>query len=211
MILMPGITVGHTHLYSALAAGMPAPVRAPADFVQILEEIWWKLDRALDDEGVRMSALVGAAAAALCGATTIIDHHASPSAITGSLDVVRGSLATVGLRGVLCYEVTDRNGHPGARAGMAENARFLAANRDGGAFAGLVGAHASFTLGDATLAEIAEIADEFSTGVHIHCAEDPADAQACRAEHGTGIVERLERFRILREGSVFAHCTHLTP
>ncbi|MCX7625691.1 MAG: amidohydrolase family protein, partial [Candidatus Sumerlaeaceae bacterium] len=104
--VMPALVLGHTHLYSSLATGMPAPKKKPASFVEILEEIWWKLDQALDEESVYYSALVGAVRSALCGVGTIVDHHASPRAIKGSLALVRQALERVGLRGVLCYEVT---------------------------------------------------------------------------------------------------------
>ncbi len=207
-IVIPGLVVGHTHLYSALAPGMPPPKQAPGDFVGILEQIWWKLDRALDDDAVEVSALAGAARAALCGATTIVDHHASPNAIPGSLDRVRAGIESVGLRGILCYEVTDRNGAAGAKAGLEENDRYLSLPR-GNRFCGLVGAHASFTLGDDTLGTLAEIADAHACGIHIHAAEDPADERDCIARAGCGLVERFGRFGILRPGSIVAHGTHL--
>src|SRR6476661_3539228 len=108
-VLMPGLVNGHTHLYSALAAGMPAPPRAPKNFHEILKLIWWRLDRAHTPESVEMSGLIGALAAVRCGTTTLIDHHASPDAIEESLSVLENGIATVGCRGVLCYEVTDRN------------------------------------------------------------------------------------------------------
>jgi cytosine/adenosine deaminase-related metal-dependent hydrolase len=190
---------------------MPPPKKTPRNFVEILEEIWWKLDRALDDEAVYMSALVGAARAALSGSTCLVDHHASPQAIEGSLDHVERALDLVGVRGVLCYEVTDRNGADGTTAGINENARYLGRHPSSGRFAGLVGAHASFTLSDASLSAIADISDATGTGVHIHVAEDPADVEDCRNRtDGHGLVDRLEQFRILRQGSVFGHCTHLT-
>lgn len=211
-ILMPGLVLGHTHLYSALAAGMPPPRRPPADFREILELVWWKLDQALDDEAVFMSALAGAARAALCGVTTIIDHHASPRAIAGSLDRVRDALRLVGLRGVLCYEVTDRHGDSGRDAGLEESARFLrscAENTDG-FFAGLAGGHASFTLTDHALAAMAELCDTFGCGAHIHCAEDPVDDAESRRLTGAGALERLDHHGLLRAGTILAHGTHLT-
>src|SRR3989442_5901910 len=87
--VMPGMVCGHTHLYSALARGMPAPKKTPRNFYEILKYIWWTLDRALDEEAVYYSALVGALDAARAGTTTLIDHHASPNFIRGSLDVTK--------------------------------------------------------------------------------------------------------------------------
>lgn len=208
--VMPALVVGHTHLYSSLATGMPAPKKRPTNFVEILEEIWWKLDQALDDEGVYCSALVGAVRAALCGAGTIVDHHASPRAIRGSLGLIRQALERVGLRGILCYEVTDRHGIDGARRGIEENAAFLKTGCKPGFYGGLVGAHASFTLSDATLRQLAELADTFQVGIHIHCAEAESDNDDALRRCGRRALGRLAENGILRPGTVLVHCTHLT-
>ena len=214
-VAIPGLVCGHTHLYSALALGMPQPRRVPGCFVEILEEVWWKLDRALDEESVFMSALVGAARAALCGTTTLVDHHASPNCIGGSLDLVKKAVSMVGLRAVLCYETTDRNGMDGARAGIRENERFLEANGCGrnsdGWFAGMAGGHASFTVGDESLDALAAMAAKYDTGVHIHCAEDAADEAQCRKDYGIGLLERMRRHNVLLPRTILAHGTHLSP
>src|SRR5579863_2693431 len=162
-LILPGFTCAHTHLYSALARGMPPPDVAPTSFVEILERVWWRLDRALDAETVELSALVGAIEALRAGCTTLIDHHASPGrnglAVDGSLDLVGGAVASVGARGVLCYEVSERNGSNEAHAGVRENERFLARIRrePPRLLRGLVGAHAAFTLGDATAEALADL------------------------------------------------------
>ena len=122
---MPGLVNGHTHLYSALAAGMPAPPRPPRNFHEILQFIWWRLDRAHTLESVEVSGQIGALAALRCGTTTLIDHHASPNAIDGSLTALENGIAAVGCRGVLCYEVTDRNRPGEGRAGLDENERYV--------------------------------------------------------------------------------------
>ncbi len=202
--VMPGMVCGHTHLYSALARGMPAPKKTPRNFYEILKYVWWVLDRALDDEAVYYSTLAGALDAVRCGTTTLIDHHASPSFIRGSLGVMGDAFTQVGLRGVLCYEVTDRNGMAGAKAGLEENTRWVAKNR-GPMFGGLVGAHASFTLCDKSLRACAEIAEEFDTGVHIHVAEDPCDQERCRGR----LIDRLANAGILGPKTILGHCTHL--
>src|SRR3954469_7004330 len=181
-VLMPGLVNGHTHLYSALAAGMPAPPRAPRNFHEILKFIWWRLDRAHTVESVEMSGLVGALAAVRCGTTTLIDHHASPNAIDGSLSVLENGMAEVGCRSVLCYEVTDRNQANEAMAGLAENERYIreCQRRADGRFAGMVGAHASFTLQEESLQGCVELAQHLDVGVHIHTAEDPVDERITR-------------------------------
>lgn len=211
-VLMPGLVNGHTHLYSALAAGMPVPPHPPRNFHEILKFIWWRLDRAHDLASVETSGVIGALAAVHCGTTTLIDHHASPNAIDGSLDQIERGIDSVGLRGVLCYEVTDRNGREGRDAGIAENRRYLSkcATRQDGRFAGLVGAHASFTLEDVSLEVLAQLAEEFQVGVHIHVAEDPCDAAACRRDHQIELIDRLDRHWLLKRDSIFAHGTHLT-
>ncbi len=169
----PGLVCSHHHLYSALARGMPAPPRQPTRFGEILEQIWWRLDTALDLDMLRASALLGATEALMSGTTAIVDHHESPNAIEGSLDVIADACAEVGVRVLCAYGVTDRHGADGARRGLEENARFL---RAGGR--GLVGVHAAFTCSDATLEAAAGLARDLGTGVHIHVSEGPDDHAA---------------------------------
>jgi cytosine/adenosine deaminase-related metal-dependent hydrolase len=189
----PGMVCAHTHLYSALARGMPAPPRSPRTFPEILELVWWRVDRALDLEMLRWGAQLGALEALEAGTTAIIDHHSSPNAVEGSLDVIAQACAEVGVRVLCCYEVTDRNGSDGAKAGLAENERFL---RSGGS--GLVGAHASFTLSDETLDSVCGLATDLGVGVHVHVAEDPVDSAA-----GARLAGRTDDRWIL------AHAVHL--
>jgi putative selenium metabolism protein SsnA len=206
-LIVPGNVCAHTHLYSALARGMPYALEAPSNFLEILRRIWWRLDRALDEESIRASALVGGMAALLAGTTTVVDHHASPSAIDGSLDIVADALGELGLRSVLCYEVTDRDGAERASAGVRENERFLASGRE--LARGLVGAHASFTMSEETLSACVDLADRAGLGIHIHVAEDAADQVDARERFGTGVVGRLAEAGALGDRSVLAHCVHL--
>lgn len=210
-VVLPGLVNGHTHLYSALAVGMPPPPHPPQDFLEILKLVWWRLDRALDAESIELSARIGALEALRCGTTTLIDHHSSPNHIEGSLELVERGIHEVGLRGVLCYETTDRHGIEGREAGLAENRRYLhrCADRSNGWFAAVVGAHASFTLEDESLAALASLADEFQAGVHIHVAEDPCDEAHCQQRDQVFLVDRLAAHGLLRAESIFAHCTHL--
>ena len=169
----PGLVCAHHHLYSALARGMPAPPRTPSGFVEILEMVWWRLDRALDLESIRWSAMLGALEALERGCTAVIDHHESPEAIEGSLTVIADACAEVGVRVNCAYGITDRHGADGALRGLAENERFLS---DGGR--GMVGVHAAFTCTDGTLEAAAGLAAEMGVGVHVHVAEGPGDADA---------------------------------
>jgi len=210
-LILPGMVCAHTHMYSALARGMPAPRSAPTSFPEILSRVWWKLDQALDQESIYYSALIGAIEAVRCGTTTLIDHHASPNAIPGSLDVIRDAFRAVGVRGVLCYEVTDRGGIRRRDAGLAENGRFLAASAGDPCFRGLVGAHASFTLSDHSLAALADLTRGHRAGLHMHVAEAPDDEARTQRAHGRGIIDRLERFGLLDDRAVLAHGVHLSP
>ena len=210
-LVVPGNVCAHTHLYSALARGMPYELEPPKSFVQILQRVWWRLDRALDEESVRASALVGGMEALLSGTTTLVDHHASPNAIDGSLDVVADALAGLGVRSVLCYETSDRDGPERALAGLAENVRFAErVQRDQLPLArGMIGAHASFTLSDETLAACAEAAKAHGVGVHVHAAEDAADERDAMARYGVGVAQRLARAGALDARTLLAHGVHL--
>ena len=189
----PGLVCSHHHLYSALARGMPAPPKQPTTFQEILEQIWWRLDTALDLDMLRWSAMLGAAEALMCGTTAIVDHHESPNAIEGSLSVIAEACEEVGVRVLCAYGVTDRHGADGARRGLAENERFL---RAGGR--GMVGVHAAFTCTDDTLESAAGLARDRGVGVHIHVAEGPGDVTA---------GARLER--LAADDWLLVHCVHL--
>ena len=210
-LVIPGNVCAHTHLYSALARGMPYELEPPRTLVENLRRVWWRLDRGLDQASVRASALVGGMEALLAGTTTLIDHHASPNAIDGSLDVIAESLASLGIRSVLAYEVSDRDGPERAAAGLRENRRF-AGHAAGGALPlarSMVGAHASFTLSEATLAACVEAVAATATGLHVHVAEDAADEADCRTRFGLSVVERLARARALDGRALLAHGVHL--
>ena len=173
-----GAVNAHTHLYSGLAPlGMPAPVPPPTSFVEILERVWWRLDRALDEASLRAAARLYIAEALLAGTTTLVDHHESPSFIEGSLDVLGDAADELGVRLVTCFGATERNGgRLEARRGLAECARFVRQNRRP-LVAGVVGLHASFTVSDETLDEAGALARELRTVVHVHVAEDRADVR----------------------------------
>jgi len=207
--IMHGLPCAHTHMYSSLARGMPPPEESPKNFPEILQKIWWRVDRSLDEESIYYSALIGAVEAVRWGTTLLIDHHASPNHISGSLDVIKKAFEDVGIRGILCYEVTDRGGMEKRDQGIEENERFIKANENNPLIRGMVGAHASFTLGDDSLQKCAELADKCNTGVHIHVAEDAVDVRVANEKYNTDLISRLEEHTILRENSIFAHCIHL--
>ena len=197
-LLMPALINCHTHLYSTLARGMSLPGPPPGNFKQILRGLWWKLDRALNREDIYYSALIGLIDAAKNGVGMLADHHSSPNACEGSLDIIERAFREVGLRGALCYETSDRDD---ASPGYAENLRFLQRRQDGGMIGASFGLHASFTIKDETLRACVETANHFRAGFHLHVSEDRCDA---------GAVARLLKFGALDQRTVAAHCVHVT-
>jgi putative selenium metabolism protein SsnA len=218
-LVMPGMVCAHTHLYSTLSRGMPPPTRQPSNFKEILELVWWRLDRALDDESIYWSAMAGALDAARVGTTCLFDHHASPALINGSLQIVREAIEKVGLRAVLCYEVTDRGGTQEREQGLDENLGVLnwvkavgsqGSEKHTSMFRGMVGAHASFTLSDESLDYCAELMQAFEAGLHIHVAEDRWDVLDAQSRYRLGVVERLAKHNALNTRTILAHGTHLS-
>jgi putative selenium metabolism protein SsnA len=204
-LLLPALINCHSHLYSTLARGIHLKGAPPADFPSILKKLWWRLDRALTERDVYLSALTGLIDSARCGVGTLIDHHASPNAIAGGLDAIARAYSEVGLRGATCYETSDRNGRAGAQAGIRENVRFLERTRNGGmaggTMGGMFGLHAAFTLGGRTLAECAEAGNALDAGFHVHVSEDRCDR---------GAVKRLAAAGVLNERSIAAHAIHVS-
>jgi putative selenium metabolism protein SsnA len=214
-LIMPGFLCTHTHFYSAFARGMAIPGDPPRNFPEILERLWWRLDKLLTLEDTRASAYVYIADAIRCGVTCVVDHHASPNAIEGSLDVIADAVEEAGIRGCLAYEVSDRDGLEAIAGGIRENERFirsLRAERRQQAEAGMIsasyGLHASFTLSSATLERCAAGAAGLGVGFHIHVAEDVSDESDCMTRYQKRVVERLEAEQILGPRSIAAHCVH---
>ncbi len=207
--VMPGNICAHTHFYGAFARGMAIPGPAPKDFPEILQKLWWPLDRSLDAETVRYSALVCLVDAIKHGTTTLIDHHASPNFIDGSLDLLADAVDKSGLRGVLCYEVTDRNGVEKANAGINENIRFLRrlATDPHPRLAGTFGLHASLTLSGATLQACRAAAPD-GTGFHIHTAEHESDEYDSLGKSEMRVIDRLQKHGILGPNTIAAHGVH---
>lgn len=206
-IILPGFICNHHHFYSTMARGMSIPGEPAANFVEILERLWWKVDRALDEEDITLSAQVPLIECIRNGTTTVIDHHASPFRRDGSLDLIENAVRQAGIRASLCYEVSDRN-VPGG--GVAENQRFIKKVGQGdGQIAAMMGMHASFTLSDATIEQCVGIAREAGVGCHIHVAEDAADRADSLAKYKMPTVNRLQKLGVAGEQSIFVHCVHI--
>ena len=205
MIVTKSFVVGHHHVYSALARGMGAPKKNPENFVEILQYIWWTLDKSLDRDMIEASALSTAIACAKAGSTFVIDHHASPYAIADSLEIIAKAFDQIGVGHLLCYEISDRDGQEIADQGLEETESYLKYHQ------GLVGLHASFTVGDRTLQKAADIMKKYQSGFHIHVAEDVFDEEFTRKKYGKNIVQRLKETGALDSSkTILGHCLHLS-
>jgi putative selenium metabolism protein SsnA len=206
-IVLPGFICAHHHFYSTMARGMAIPGEPASNFVEILERLWWKVDKSIEGDDITLSAQIPLIECIRNGTTTIIDHHASPSMRDGSLDLIEAAVREAGLRASLCYEVSDRN-QPGG--GVKENERFIKKVGLGdGQIAAMMGMHASFTLSDETIKTCVGIAKDAGVGCHIHVAEDAADRQDSLDKYGVPTVERLHRLNVTGEKSIFVHCVHV--
>jgi len=204
--VMPGNICAHTHFYGAYARGMAIPGTAPKDFPEILQRLWWPLDRSLDADSIRYSVLPCLVDAIRYGTTTLIDHHASPNAIDGSLDIIGEAVEQAGLRAVLCYEVTDRDGESKMKAGINENIRFIKKSK-GPLLAGTFGLHAGLTLSDSSL-DLCRQAAPDGVGFHIHTAEHESDEYDSLSKSGMRVIDRLQKHSILGPKTITAHGVH---
>jgi cytosine/adenosine deaminase-related metal-dependent hydrolase len=196
---------GHHHIYSALARGMPAPAKIPQHFSEILQYVWWHLDKSLNTDMIEASALVSAMYCAKNGVTFVIDHHASPFAIDNSLETIARAFDRVGISHLLCYEMSDRDGDGPREKGLQETDSFLSSGRQGH-----VGLHASFTVGDDLLKRAVDLAHKHNTGLHVHVAEDAVDQESCLQHYNKRVVERYADAGALElSKSIFSHCIHL--
>lgn len=209
-LVMPGLINAHHHFYSTLVTGLGKA--APAkDFQGVLENLWWRLDKKLLAEDNYISALVSALTAIRKGTTTIIDHHASPYAATGSLSQIAKAVSETGLRASLCYEVSDRDGDAVCAEGIAENADWIRQCDVSGdnMQKGLFGMHAAFTLSDKSLELISTLTRELNCGTHIHAAEADSDQQFNLKHYGKRVIPRLDSFGLIGRNSILAHGIYL--
>jgi putative selenium metabolism protein SsnA len=210
-LIMPGLINTHMHLYSTFARGMALKDEAPGNFTDILERLWWRLDKVLCPEDIYLSAMVAMIDCIKNGTTTIFDHHSSPGAVAGSLFRISEAAHQTGLRSCLCYEVTDREGREVTDLGIEENRGFLehCNHSNDSLLRGLFGLHASFTVGDKTMARCTQVAAGLDAGFHIHVAEAASDVAQCRREHGKRVVQRLHDLGILGSKTMAAHCVQV--
>jgi putative selenium metabolism protein SsnA len=207
-VVMPGMVNGHMHLYSTFACGLAGE---PAfNFPEILKKLWWKLDRALSMEDVYYSAMVPYYRSIISGTTTVIDHHASPWAVKGSLNTLAKAATAAGVRSSFCYEVSDRDGTKSLEAGMAENVEFAnQVNSNGNMLRGMFGLHASMTVTQPTLERSVAMAREADIGIHVHAAEDVSDQDDSLKKYGKRVVQRYQDAGALGPKTILAHCIHV--
>ena len=198
----------HDHFYSRLAKGLPIK-GSMKNFKMILKDLWWKLDLALDEKMIQASAQMAALESIRNGVTYIFDHHSSPNSAKGSLKLIANELNNFGLRGVLCFETTDRNGKSLSEKGLLENINFLNTSTNENLKV-LLGLHASFTLDGVTLKKASELVKEHKLGIHIHLCEDKADRKESFVKYKSYPVERLIKRKLLNDKSILAHGIHLT-
>ena len=212
-IVWPGLVCSHNHFYSGLARGITAALGPMPDFISTLKHLWWKMDRALDAEVLYSCSLISALEAVKAGTTAVIDHHASQSFIRGSLDTVRKGYEKAGLRGITCFEVSDRAGADALREGVEESITFAQKVNTAGAglVRGMIGGHAPFTLPDSALTLLADAVEKTDTGLHLHAGEDRYDLSHSHHRYGKDLLERLNDFGLLNEKAIIIHGLFLSP
>ena len=211
-VIYPAFINTHEHIYSALARGLSIKGYAPNGFLEILDGLWWTIDRNLDNDLTKLSAEATYLECIKNGVTTIFDHHASFGEISGSLFAIEEAARDFGVRSVLCYEISDRDGKEKAHAAIKENVDFAkhALSLKDDFIKGMMGMHASFTISDETM-ELCRKEKPKEIGYHIHVAEDILDLHRCLKEHGKRIVDRLYDWDVLGEKTLLAHCIYVNP
>jgi putative selenium metabolism protein SsnA len=209
-IVLPGFINAHMHFYSTMVRGL-GKIEPAVDFVDVLRKLWWRLDKQIGLDDCYYSALVPLIDAVKKGTTTLIDHHASPFAVTGSLERIATAVREVGLRACLCYEVSDRDGKDVAAEGIRENVAFIEKCNSGrdDYLKAMFGLHASFTISEDTLKQAVEACRGLDTGFHLHVAEAASDQEHCLEHFGRRVVERLDKAGVLGPGTIAAHCVHV--
>ena len=209
-IIMPGLINTHHHIYSSFARGMALDGEPGANFMGILEKLWWRLDKELTLEDTKYSAYSTLIECIKNGVTTVFDHHASPFHVKDSLFTIGEVSKELGIRSCLCYEVSDRDGEKVLKEGIEENIDFIkyANTNEQDMVKGMFGLHASFTLSDNSLQKCREAMEGVNAGYHVHTAEGIDDLYDSLSKYGKRVVQRLYDFDILGEKSLAVHCIH---
>lgn len=210
-LIMPGMINTHHHIYSAFARGMSSTGPAPKNFVDILENMWWKVDKNLELKEIKYSALTTYIESIKNGVTTVFDHHASPMAVKNSLFTIADAAKELGIRTCLCYETSDRDGINILEEGIKENTDFIKHynTKDQNMIKGMFGMHASFTLSSESLHKCVKSMEGLDAGYHVHAAEAIDDLKDSQSKYGKRVIERLDEYGILGEKTIAVHCIHV--
>ncbi|MDR2467594.1 MAG: putative aminohydrolase SsnA [Spirochaetaceae bacterium] len=211
-LVMPGFINCHMHYYSTFARGLSLGGKAATTFGEVLSGLWWRLDKKLTLDDVYYSCIGPMIDEVRSGVTSVIDHHASPYAVEGSLFKIAEAAELFGIRSNLCYEVSDRDGEKIAAAGIKENADFArhCNTKNTDMLKALIGVHAQLTVSPKTLEKCVEAAAAAGTGIHIHAAEGIEDVVDAVAKYNMRVIERLAQAKVLSEKSIAVHCIHIT-
>lgn len=211
-VILPGLVCAHHHFYSSFARGLVLKSFSPKNFYEILDQLWWKLDKLLNEEEIYYSAVVALIDCLRSGVTTVIDHHESQGLQRGSLQQIKKAVDLVGLRASLCLGVSDRynRGKEGIEATEEFITELYSAKDNKGNIVPMLGLHASFTVSEETLRQIAELKEKYKLGIHTHCAEDQLDEEDCVKKYGCSVIERFDKYKLLDEKAILAHCVHIT-
>ncbi|MGI6586942.1 MAG: putative aminohydrolase SsnA [Lutisporaceae bacterium] len=211
-LIMPGFINTHMHYYSTFARGIANDSPPAKKFSDILKGLWWRLDKVLTLEDVYYSAIGPMIEQVKNGVTTVIDHHASSYAITGSLFKIAEAAEYIGIRSNLCYETSDRDGEKIAEEGIAENVEFIkyCSKKNDDMLKGMFGLHASMTISEKTLDKCLNAISGLNTGFHVHCAEGIEDLEDSRAKYGKGVIERWHDAGVLGSKTIAVHCIHIS-
>jgi putative selenium metabolism protein SsnA len=211
-LIMPGFINTHMHYYSTFARGMSNDSPPAQKFSDILKGLWWRLDKVLTLEDVYYSAIGPMIDQVKSGVTSVIDHHASPYAITGSLFKIAEAAEHIGIRSNLCYETSDRDGEKIADEGIKENVEFIkyCNKKNDDMIKGMFGLHASMTVSDKTLDKCLAAVSGLNTGFHVHSAEGIEDLEDSREKYGKGVIERWYDTGVLGSKTIAVHCIHIS-
>ncbi|MGV9170228.1 MAG: amidohydrolase family protein [Promethearchaeia archaeon] len=209
-VLIPGLITAHTHLYGILLRGADLGIEPPTDFAQVLQRVWWPVDEALTVEDAHASALSASAEMLKTGSTLFADTFSGPNCIEGSLPAIADATKEVGIRGILAFEMTERNDPEEAKKGLEQNVQFIKDAKDEPLVSGMMSVHASFTVGDEIVKEAASTARKLDAPITVHTSEGKVDLYHNLERWGERTVERLDRLELLDSNAVLAHCVHVS-
>ena len=208
-LIIPGLVTAHTHLYGILLRGASLNIKPPTDFAQVLQRVWWPVDEALTLEDAYASALSASADMLRNGSTLFADTYSGPNSIEGSLQEIARGTKEVGMRGILAFEMTERNNPEEASRGFQEGIKFIQSCKNEDLVSGMISLHASFTVGDEIVKRASEKADQLEVPITVHTSEGLVDLYHNLETTGERTVERLDRLGVLGPRTVLAHCVHV--